>query len=66
MKNKAVEAMARIQFNIPDDTDVSVTFIFFNDEHYEFEIEWWSEESVRHQCNCRRPQLAQQKQDFAV
>lgn len=66
MKHKAVEAMVRVQFNIPDDIEVLVTFLALYNEHYEFEIEWWSGESVRHQCNCRLPHLAQQNQDMAV
>ena len=64
MKHKAVEALVRQQFNIPEDTDVTVTFLALDGRLYDFEIEWWSGESLRYQCNCKLPHLECQKQDM--
>lgn len=41
MKNKAVEAMVRVQFNIPNDNKtVSVVFLASDGGMYEFDVSW--------------------------
>lgn len=59
MKNKAIEAMIRAQFNVPEDVDVTVEFLAMVQGNYEFEV-FWMVDSVHHQCNCVLPQLTTQ------
>lgn len=40
MKNKAVEAMVRVQFNIPDDVEVEVEFLYYENKKHSFCVQW--------------------------
>jgi hypothetical protein len=56
MKNKAVEAMIRTQFNIPQTDPVTVTFHYFQGGNYHFEVEWvW--DGCMNKCVVDLPQL---------
>jgi len=68
MKNKAVESLIRIQFNIPEDIDVKVRCLghttIDSRTSYDFEIEWWKED-VRNVIAVMMPHLSVKKTDFS-
>jgi len=43
MKNAAVLAMAKIQFNLTDEHQAKVVQSDFVVDHYEFMVEWWED-----------------------
>jgi len=57
MKNAAVKAMVRVQFNIPDDADVSVKCLMCDSSGYHFEVEWYDKNDVRYQSNFTLPRI---------
>jgi hypothetical protein len=63
MKHKTVENMVRTQFNIDDDIDVRVEFLFYADGFYEFEVEWFNV-GIRYQSNFKLPQISYMTQDM--
>ena len=66
MKHKAVEALVRIQFNIPEEEPVKVEFLAFYNNKYYFEVSWYSDEGdFYHQCNLTLPHISFLTKDFA-
>ena len=57
MKNSAVKALVRTQFNIPENVDIRVECISCINGTYNFEVEWWDENQVRYQCNMNLPHI---------
>jgi len=58
MKNKAVEAMVRVQFNIPEDTQVTVKCMARVDNMFEFEVEWMDDDNILYQCPVKLPLIS--------
>lgn len=66
MKHKAVEALVRIQFNIPEDEPVTVNHVMYDGSEYHFEVSWYSDEGdFYHQCNLKLPHISFQTKDFS-
>lgn len=57
MRNKAIELMVRCQFNIPQETKVSVTCLACVNSFYDYEVEWWDGNDVRYQSNFTLPHI---------
>ena len=56
MKNKAVEAMLRVQFNIPKTVNVRVDCLATVDHVYEFEACWYIDDTM-HECEFKIPHI---------
>ena len=56
MKNKAVEDMLRVQFEIDKDIPVVVEFIASINSKYQFKCHWW-EENIRCSVDTELPHL---------
>ena len=48
MKNKAVEALFRVQFNIKDTIDVDVKWLWSDDDKRVFGVTWFENDTFHH------------------
>lgn len=66
MKNSAVRAMVREQFNIPSEMAINVKCLAIVGNVYEFEVEWWdsNDETIRYHSNFKLPQIEFQSEFF--
>lgn len=66
MKNSAVRALVREQFNIPQEMFISINCLAIVGNMYEFEVEWWdnNDETIRYQSNFKLPHIEVQSEMF--
>ena len=63
MKNSAVEALVRAQFNIDKSTYIHIEFIAYVDSVYEFFIEWYDVD-IRYYSTVHLPRIIYDSEDM--